>query len=247
MTNEGDHIYYIVNKYSIGTYDLISRSSDVNKFNYFVSSGLGTLGKPCVRIDASIVTQMGYSTVTTHPRFGSGLELICVIRPLGSTTINKNTLISKTTSGSSVACPFDIKFDNNFGNGSNFVVIPKATGVDFTTTPTEGYIYRVSANRTTGQLMEGKNGQLLKNTTNASIVSNYVDNFSTTPLYLCNRGDLTNNNKFEVGEMIIFNGPLATQNERNLVEGYLSTKWGIPLISTHPYYNTKVIYTGVNP
>lgn len=245
VTTDNQHVYKIVNKNNIGMYDLISRSTEANKVNYFASSGLG-LSKPCVIMNGTVISNIGYQTLTNHPNFPNGFEMICVMRPLGNATYNKQNFLTKTgTTNANIANPFDIQGGGNVcGNGASYVIINHASEVSFITTPTTGFIFGVNMTKATGKCQEFKNGTMVADTTNSNITSYYTDNTNMTMLVGAKR-DNANNCKFEWGEILLFTSALST-SDRNLIEGYLSTKWGIPLSATHPYYNQTVTYTGVN-
>lgn len=248
VTTNNQHVYKIVNKENIGMYDLISRSTEANKVNYFSSAGMG-INKPCVIMNGSVISNIGYQTLNNHPNFPNGFEMICVMRPLGNATYNKQNFLTKTgTSSANIANPFDIQGGGNVaGSGSNpgFVVIPHHASVSFITTPTTGFIFGVNMTKATGKCQEFKNGLMVSDVTNNLITSYYSDNTNMTMLVGAKR-DNTNNCKFEWGEILLFTSALSI-SDRNMIEGYLSSKWGIPLDASHPYYNTTVTYTGTNP
>lgn len=72
----------------------------------------------------------------------------------------------------------------------------------------------------------------------------FSNSFSYTPggqlnFYLGTSGpDKSNNYIGEIGEVIVYNSPLNTR-ARQLIEGYLASKWNLTLPITHPYYGKE--------
>jgi hypothetical protein len=246
VNTNGSHAYKLINKQNPGTYDMISRSTDANKFNQYITSGLGTISKPCVRINATTISQQGYVTVTNHPRFFNGMEIFAVCKSNGDATNYRQTLICKTVGNTGNPNPFDIKFDNVFGQNNLFSNFVKSSFINWKVTQPSGNIYNINVLKSTGQGSERQNGVQGYNQVVPNLASYYSDS-SLTPLYISSRPDNTYKYLWEISEIIVCDSPV-TQSEREMIEGYLSTKWGIPLTNTsHPYYNKPVYYTGINP
>ncbi len=246
ITTENTQINRLINKQTMnGLYDLVTRATTTTS-NQLKLTGLG-YNKPCVYMRGSTISQIGFSTRTNHPQFLNAMEMICVIRPTpGGTSANgwRQNLLTKTLTN--IPYPFDIQTNGcYYGNGSaTFTVGTHHPDVNWLTTPTQGYIYGNHCTKATGKFQERKNGQLLVDTTLANIsLWNDSNNYE---LLINGKRDNTVQCSFEMGEMLLFTQAL-TDEERYIIEGYLSTKWGIPLINTHPYYNTSVNYTGINP
>jgi hypothetical protein len=259
VTTANAHIYKILDK-SGNDHHLYSRSQDSSPSNKFVSSGLGSLGKPCVSINSTTTgnttTTTGYVT-TTYPLFPDGYELICVIKPLQFTVsgsgIKSQNLVNKYLSPSGFPYPFCVRTNRVIGNGSTSSSWDNTTNLDMLVTPSAGYILGsrffkanggINGNTTVnGQAQERLNG-LDNGTFTVATPSNYVD--SSTALFgLCYRPTVPNQNQaFEIGEILMFDEPIRPA-DRELIEGYLATKWGITITNTsHSYYNQKVVYTG---
>ena len=73
----------------------------------------------------------------------------------------------------------------------------------------------------------------------------YGDN--ATKFYIGTRGDYFTNFTGVIGEVLVYNSVLST-NERQIIEGYLAIKWKLTslLPSSHPYYNYNYINITTN-
>jgi hypothetical protein len=258
VTSENAHIYKLLDKSGNG-HDLISRSTASIPSNKFVSSGLG-LSKPCVAINSSSTgsnpTITGYAT-TTFPAFPDGFELICVVRPTASSSITQN-LVAKFNPSSSFAHPFVVKFDRVVGRGTSTTATwSNVTNLDTRATFTTAFImgtrfFIANSTSNSNTVPNGTAQERLNGSDNGSYaVTNstyYQDSTTNNPLGLCYRANnSTQQVSFEIGEVMLFNAPLAP-TDRELMEGYLASKWGIPLTNTsHSCYNKVVAYSGSNP
>jgi hypothetical protein len=248
VTTNGAHIYKILDK-SGNNHHMISRGTDSNGANTLVNSGLG-LNKPCLSVKYTTYSTMGYST-TSYPLFPNGYELICVIRPTPpSTGTVRQILVNKYKLPSPYAYPFDIKFDRQIGNGTNNASYSQTSGADTTsldmyTTHATAFVMSTrffkTASVDNGKAFDRKNGSDIYSTTIAN-ASFYADN-TTGVLNLCYRPDAVVSGSYEIGEVLMFNAELTAAN-RELMEGYLATKWGIAITNpSHTYYNTPVQYS----
>ena len=262
VTTNNAHIYKILDK-SGNNYDLISVSTDSTPSNKYISSGLG-LNKPCVSIDSTTANNLtattGYYVSGTSPQFSDGFELICVIRPLQFTVTGSNVksqnLVNKYISGSGFPQPFTVRTNRAIGNGSSSSSWDNSANLNMLGTHSTGFImgtrfFKANSTLNGNTTPNGTAQERLNGTDNGtyavSTPSNYVESASAI-LGLCYRPVLPNQNQaFEVGEILMFNAPLAPA-DRELIEGYLATKWGIPITNTsHTYYNKNANYNGSNP
>ena len=262
VTTNNAHIYKILDKSGNG-HHLISASTNSTPSNRLVNSGLGSINKPCVNINPTVSgnssTSTGYYT-TTNPAFPNGFELICVIRPLSYTVVSpalkSQNLINKYTPGNGFPAPFVIRTNRVIASGSTSSTWDNSSLLNMTVQTASGYILGsryFKANATTnGNTLGNGFAQDRLNGTNTGTpfnlgTANYLDTANGF-LGLCYRPALPNQNQaFEVGEMLLFNAPLSP-SDRELIEAYLATKWGIPITNTaHTYYNKSVFYNGSNP
>ena len=262
VTTNNEHIYKILDKTGNG-HHLISASTNSTPSNRLVNSGLGSINKPCVNINPTVSGNSSTSTgfyTTTNPAFPNGFELICVIRPLSysvvSPALKSQNLINKYVTGNGFPAPFVIRTNRVIASGSTSSTWDNSSLLDMTAQTASGYILGsryFKANATTnGNTLGNGFAQDRLNGANTGTpfnlgTANYLDTASGV-LGLCYRPPLPNQNQaFEVGEMLLFNAPLSP-SDRELIEGYLATKWGIPVTNTaHTYYNKSVIYNGSNP
>jgi hypothetical protein len=255
VTTNNAHIYKIVDKSGNG-HHMISKGTDTNNANTYIISGLG-LNKPCLAIKYTTPSTMGYSTGASIPLFPDGFELICVIRPTQPTTGTiRQILLNKSIVSNGIPNGFDIKFDRVIADGTTTARVTSwnqesavSGALNMRTTATTGFIMSTRFFKTNstnnGRAYDRKNGQDIYNifVTNNSF---YADS-SSRPLNLCWRPDQTLSTSYEIGEIMMFNAELPS-SQRELMEGYLATKWGIPLSNTsHTYYNKSVVFTGSNP
>lgn len=250
VTTNNAHIYKILDK-SGNNYHMISKGTDANGANTFKSSGLG-LGKPCLYVKYTTPSTMGY-TSTTAPAFVNGFELICVIRPTPPTTGTiRQSLINKCKASSSMPNGFDIKFDRTLANGTTSTSWNPSTAqggaLNLYNTYSTAFIMSTrffkAGTSNIGYGYDRKNGVDIYSTLVPNY-GNYAD--GSVVLSLCCRPDNTISTSYEIGEILMFNTELSVAN-RELMEGYLATKWGIPITNTaHSYYNKVVTYTGTNP
>lgn len=245
VTTDDLHIYKILDKSGNG-YHMISRSTEATPANKLVLNGLG-LNKPCVLCDSFTAnnnpTTTGYATQTNHPQFANGFEAICVMRPLATSAINQNLLV-KYSASSSFAYPFAINFQRVIGNGSS-ATTAWTGGVNVRQTLSTAVIMGTRFFKSNSIGYERSNGADISNSGTLSGY-NYTD-VSTNPLGLCYRSNNPAQQvQYEVGEVLMFNAVLTTA-QREQMEGYLASKWGISLASGHTYANINLQYNGTNP
>lgn len=260
VTSDGAHIYKILDKSGNG-YHMISASTDTSPSNKFLISGLGSVSKPCVSINSTTsgntYQTTGYS-VSGNVAFTDGYEMLCVMRPIDFTVSGSNikgqNIINKYKTGSGFPNPFCIRINRVIGNGTTSSSWNN-DNVNLIGTHTTGFILgsryfkaNATANGNTtalnGYAVESLNGSY--NTPVNVGTTNYTD--STGVLGLGYRPVLPNQQQaFELGEMMLFSQPLSP-SDRSLLEGYLATKWDIPITNTsHTYYNKTVQYDSANP
>ena len=243
VTTDGLHIYQILDKSGNG-YHMISKSTEATPANKLVLNGLG-LNKPCVMCDSYATnnnpTTTGYSTQSTHPQFTNGFEVICVMRPLATSTIAQNLLV-KYSGALSYPYPFAITWLRAVGTGSSQTTW--TAGVNVRQTLSTAVIMGTRFFKSNSIGYERSNGADVSNSGTLSGY-NYTD-VSTNPLGLCYRSNNPAQQvQYEVGEVLMFNAELTTA-QREQMEGYLASKWGITLASGHTYANINVRYNGTN-
>ena len=136
-----------------------------------------------------------------------------------------------------------------YGIASGSITLSPTTsvGTDTTSTPSVNEIQFYTGDAATAEIHKAP--VLVEEIVNASVASEIIN---TTLIGRYTAGSLTNN-PLRIGftgsltpslrgamrgyiyEMIVYNRIVA-KDEQQVVEGYLSWKWGIPLPTTHPYY-----------
>ncbi len=160
--------------------------------------------------------------------YNSGITSFAVYKNLGGVTYN--TIVSRNRNGSNLPQPMDVYNDARlWANGGGYGGTGGGANL-FQTNPSM-FTYNLGANKLATYL----NG---KNDFNA-------DGFNTTDigdtLWIGTRGDKVTGFNGIVYEVIVFIGSLS-ENDRQLVEGYLASKWGInnQLPQNHPYFSQKI-------
>ena len=170
-----------------------------------------------------------FSTGIPAGTYNSGITSFAVYKNLGG--VQYNTIVSRNRNGSNLPQPMDVYNDGRLWASGPGSYGGRGGGANLFQTNPAIFTYNLGAKNLATYL----NG---KNDFNG-------DGFDTADvgdtLWIGTRGDKVTGFNGIVYEVIVFIGPL-NDNDRQSVEGYLASKWGInnQLPQNHPYYSQKI-------
>jgi hypothetical protein len=130
-----------------------------------------------------------------------------------------------------------ITFSQNASVGTDTTSTPSVNEIQFTYT---GDAATAEIHKTPVLVEEIVNASVASEIVNSTLLGRYTaGSLTNNPLRIGFTGSLTPSLRGAmrgyIYEMIIYNRIVA-KDEQQVVEGYLSWKWGVPLPTTHPYY-----------
>lgn len=192
---------------------------------HMVANSLNSL--PGIKINAP--GESYFSVGINAGTYNSGITSFAVYKNLGG--VQYNTIVTRNRNGSNLPQPMDVYNDGRLWASGPGSFGGRGGGANLFQTNPAIFTYNLGAKNLATYL----NG---KNDFNA-------DGFDTADvgdtLWIGTRGDKATGFNGIVYEVIVFIGPLS-DNDRQAVEGYLASKWGLnnQLPQNHPYFSQKI-------